>query len=99
MWGGELAPEQKPLGLVGFERRLIGPLWASAWATPAPLELGLGARLQLGNLSLLYAPRLLPLPQLAGVAGVGFHLGGPFDVEAWASLSSLRAGGGLRLAW
>lgn len=97
-WGGELLPAPRGLGQVGVERRLVGPLWASAWAAPSPFELGLGVRLQVGALSLLYAPRLLPIPQLAGVAAVGFHLGGPFDVEAWASLSSLHAGLGLRLA-
>jgi len=97
----KLAPELGRIGLLGLERRLLGPLWLSTWAAPGPLELGAGLRLQLGRVSLTYAPQLVPLPQLAGRVGLGFHLGGPFDVEAWAVplSSSPRAGAALRVAW
>jgi len=58
-------------------------------------------RLELGRVSLLYAPELLPVPQLVGLVGLGVHLGGPFDVGAWlVPLSSApRAGAALRVAW
>jgi hypothetical protein len=101
LWGAELAPARKPFGVAGLELRLVGPVWATSWGAPGDGEAGAGLRLDLGRLTLGFAPRVLPTPQLGGLASATLQLVGPFQVAAWgrATSSSAAAGAGLRVAW